>query len=67
MARLTWKFVTAREQDGQVKLLHLRPRSFKVLETTKLLTIIENFESEADALRSFDMDSADDDVDPIFT
>src|SRR6185436_1686312 len=33
---IAWKFVTARKQDGDVKLLHLQPRSFKVLETTKL-------------------------------
>ncbi len=65
---VAWKFVTARKQDAFVKLLNLRPRSFKVLETTRLLTVIENFDSEADAVRSFDHDPVeDDDINPIFT
>jgi anti-anti-sigma factor len=64
---VAWKYVTARKQDGDIKLVHLQPRSFKVLETTKLLTVIPTFDSEADAIRSFDTDSPDDDVNPIFT
>jgi anti-anti-sigma factor len=64
---VAWKFVTARKQNGDVKLLNLRPRSFKVLDTTKLLTVIATFDSEADAVQSFDVDTGEDDVDPIFT
>ena len=64
---VAWKYVTARKQDGDVKLLHLRPRSFKVLETTKLLTVMQAFDSEADAIRSFDLDDPDDETNPIFT
>jgi len=64
---VAWKFVTARKHDGEVKLLNLRPRSFTVLETTKLLTVIQNFQSETEAIDSFFVDREDDDVDPIFT
>jgi anti-sigma B factor antagonist len=64
---VAWKYVTARKQDGDVRLVHLRPRSFKVLETTKLLNVIQSFDSEAAAIESFDRDSPEDDVNPIFT
>jgi anti-anti-sigma factor len=65
---IAWKYVTARKRDGDVKLLHLTPRSFKVLETTKLLTVITSFDSEAEAIESFFSGSAEeDDVDPILT
>jgi anti-sigma B factor antagonist len=64
---IAWKYVTARKQDCDVKLLNLRPRSFKVLDTTKLLTVIENFQSEPEAIESFFLDREDDDLNPIFT
>jgi anti-anti-sigma factor len=64
---VAWKYVTARKHDGDVKLLHLRPRTFTVLETTKLLTVMQTFDSEAAAIQSCDVDSPDDEVDPIFT
>jgi anti-anti-sigma factor len=64
---VAWKYVTARKQDGDVRLVHLRPRSFKVLETTKLLNVIQSFDSEAAAIESFDRDTPEDDVNPIFT
>jgi len=65
---IAWKFVTAKQQNCDVKLLNLRPKSFTVLETTKLLTVIRAFESEEEAIESFAIDPGeDDDVDPIFT
>ena len=65
---IAWKFVTAKQQNCDVKLLNLRPKSFTVLETTKLLTVIRAFESEDEAIQSFALDAGeDDDVDPIFT
>jgi len=65
---IAWKFVTAKQQNCDVKLLNLRPKSFTVLETTKLLTVIRAFESEEEAIESFVLDPGDDDdVDPIFT
>jgi len=45
--------------------LNLRPKSYKVLTATKLLTVIESFESEDLAIDSFV--DPNEDVDPIFT
>ena len=65
---IAWKYVTASKQNVHVKLLNLRPKSFTVLDTTKLLTVIQAFESEDEAIESFALDHEDDDdVDPIFT
>jgi anti-sigma B factor antagonist len=60
------KYVSARKRDGDVKLLHLRPKAHTVLKTTKLLTVLESFESEEEAIASF-LDSHEDEIDPIFT
>jgi anti-anti-sigma factor len=50
---LVWKYVTIRKLGGRLKLVHLKVRSFRVLATTRLLAVLENFESEQDALNSF--------------
>lgn len=63
---IAWKYVTARKRDSHVKLLNLRPRTHKVLHTTRLLTVLENFESEEQAIDSF-LDHDDDEVNPVFT
>jgi anti-sigma B factor antagonist len=63
---IAWKYVTVRKRDGDVKLLNLRRRTHNVLMTTKLLSVIEAFESEELAIDSFH-DEPDDSVDPIFT
>ena len=62
---IAWKYVTARRQDIDVKLLHLQPKSHTVLRTTKLLTGLESFDSEEQAIDSFV--DLEEDVDPIFT
>lgn len=64
---VAWKYVTVRKRNGDVKLLNLHPKSFTVLKTTKLLTVIESFESEDAAIDSFVDRDDDEDVDPIFT
>jgi anti-anti-sigma factor len=48
------KYVTVRRHDGQLKLCNLHPRSHAVLNITKLLTIFESFDNEADAVKSFE-------------
>jgi anti-sigma B factor antagonist len=48
------KYITLHKRDGQLKLCNVRARSFRVLNITRLLTIFESFDSEADALRGFD-------------
>src|SRR5438105_1395184 len=40
------KYMTARKRDAHVKLLNLRRKTHKVLNTTRLLTVLETFESE---------------------
>lgn len=50
---LVWKYVTIRKLGGRLKLVHLKVRSFRVLATTRLLAVLENFESEQEALDSF--------------
>lgn len=47
------KYITLCKRNGQLKLCCLRERSFRVLNMTRLLTVLESFDSEADALRSF--------------
>jgi len=62
---VVWKYVTARKRDTSVKLLNLTRRSHNVLMITKLLTVLETFDSEQLAIDSFvdrigDTDSEDD-------
>ena len=47
------KYVTLNRHNGQLKLCNLHLRSFEVLNVTKLLTVFEAFDSEADAIKSF--------------
>ncbi len=47
------KFVSVRKKGGDVRLLHLTPRSHHLMEISKLLTVFEIFESEDDAVGSF--------------
>jgi anti-anti-sigma factor len=64
---VAWKYVTVRKRNGDVKLLNLHPKSHTVLKTTKLLTILESFESEEAAIDSFVDRDDDEDINPIFT
>src|SRR5262245_11831881 len=47
---IAWKYVTALKRDSQIKLLNLHPRSHTVLKTTRLLTVLESFDSEQTAI-----------------
>ncbi len=46
-------YTTMSRQGGNLKLLSLTKRITDLLSITKLLTIFETFENEADAVRSF--------------
>ena len=46
-------YITSRRQGGSVKLLNPTPRIRHLLVITRLLTVIEAFDSEADAVASF--------------
>ena len=49
---IAWKYATVRKSGGDVKLLKLQPRSYIVLDTTHLLTVLGAFDSEDAALAS---------------
>lgn len=50
---LVSKYLTLKKAGGDLKLLHLNRRSGRVLEITRLVEVFDVFESERDALRSF--------------
>jgi anti-sigma B factor antagonist len=46
-------YTTVSRQSGQLKLLNLTKRITDLLMITKLLTVFETFDSEAEALKSY--------------
>src|ERR1041385_4895116 len=46
-------YTTVSRQGGKLKLLNLTKRITDLLAITKLLTVFETYENEADAVRSF--------------
>src|SRR5438132_6957258 len=46
-------YTTVSRQGGKLKLLNLTKRIQDLLSITKLLTVFETYDSEADALKSF--------------
>ena len=46
-------YTTVSRQGGQLKLVNLTKRITDLLSITKLLTVFETFDSEAEALKSF--------------
>jgi len=46
-------YTTVSRQGGQLKLVNLTKRITDLLSITKLLTVFETFENEADALKTF--------------
>ena len=53
ISQIVRTFVTAGKRGGQMKLLGLTKRVRELLNITRLLTVIEAFESEAEAIASF--------------
>jgi len=51
---LVSKYISVNRRGGNLKLLHLTPRTSHILEITKLNRVFECFESEDDAIRSFE-------------
>ena len=50
---LTACFITLRQLNGRIKLLHPNPRLRRVLAITKLITVFETFDSESAAIESY--------------
>ena len=53
LGALIAKLVSLRNKGGDLRLLHLSPRSHRVFEICKLESVFESFDSEADAVASF--------------
>jgi anti-sigma B factor antagonist len=53
MGMLVSKYLSTRKRGGTIKLLHLTRHSDHVLDITRLATIFEIFDDEADAVASF--------------
>jgi anti-sigma B factor antagonist len=52
LGELVTSFTTVRNQEGQLKLLNLTRRVQDLLQITKLLTVFEVFNDEAEALKT---------------
>jgi anti-sigma B factor antagonist len=50
---LVGKFLSVRRHGGTIKLVHLTARSNRLMDITKLITVFEVFQDEAEALKSF--------------
>jgi anti-sigma B factor antagonist len=53
LGELVASHATLEKNDGEMKLLHLTDRVSDLMMITKLLTVFDVFEDEADALASF--------------
>jgi anti-sigma B factor antagonist len=52
LGQLCWIYTVSKNRGGDMKLLKPTPRIRKLLNVTKLDTVFESFESEAEAIRS---------------
>ena len=53
LGEMVRSYTTVSRQGGKLKLLNLTKRIEDLLSITKLLTVFETFDNEADAVRSF--------------
>ena len=53
IGELIANYTTVSRQGGQLKLLNLTDRIQNLLVITKLLTVFDSYENEAEALKSF--------------
>ena len=54
VGELIANYTTIKRQGGQLKLLNLTDRIQNLLVITKLLTVFDTYENEAEALKSFE-------------
>lgn len=55
---LVAKFVSLRRKGGDLRLVHITPRSRRLMEITKLMNVFRIFDTEADAIASFSNEPA---------
>ena len=54
LGELVSAFATAKRDDAKLKLINLAKRVHGLLQMTKLLTVFETYDSEEDAIHSFE-------------
>jgi anti-sigma B factor antagonist len=54
LGQLVASYGSMKRAGGAVKLLHVSSRNHDLLSITRLVTVFETFDSEAEAIRSFD-------------
>ena len=54
IGELIANYTTVKRQGGQLKLLNLTDRVQNLLVITKLLTVFDSYDNEAEALKSFE-------------
>jgi len=59
LGMLVAKYVSARRRGGDIRLCHLTPRSTHVMDITRLSCVFRVFDSEDEAVHSFDHDTQD--------
>lgn len=55
---LVAKFVSLRRRGGDLRLVHVTPRSRRLLEITKLIDIFPIFDTEEEAIASYSRETA---------
>lgn len=59
LGMLVAKYVSARRRGGDIRLCHLTPRSTHVMDITRLSCVFRVFDSEDEAVHSFDREPGD--------
>lgn len=54
LGTLVSKYITVHNRGGQLRVCNLQRRAFAVLQITKLLGVLQAFDSEQEAIRSLD-------------
>jgi anti-sigma B factor antagonist len=58
LGQLVASYAALAKAAGALKLLHLTKRNHDLLSITRLVTVFQTFDTEEEALRSFEMDPA---------
>ena len=60
-------YTSARRAGGTLKLVHVNGRNRQLLTVTRILTVLEAYDAEDDAVRSFEADHMDPERHPMFS
>jgi anti-sigma B factor antagonist len=59
LGQLAASFASVTKAGGALKLLHVNSRNSDLLSITRLVTLFDSFDSEAEAVRSFQADASE--------